>query len=72
MILLCNFGTSWHVAHATISSPYRAFSKDKIHADLGVHVGLNSVNITLRTNPKYHSKYDEINYNERFYWIGRK
>lgn len=46
--LVANFGTSWHVAQASISSPYRAFSKEKIFANIGVRVGLQSVNITLK------------------------
>ena len=107
--LVANCGTSWHVANASISSPYRAFSKEKIFANIGVKVGLQSVNITLRgecywqlmasmiTNDSrlplltslssplcaslgtfasiatpIHRRNEEINYNERFYWIGRK
>lgn len=42
------FGSSWHVANSAIISSYRAFSKEKIQADLGVHVGLRHVNITLQ------------------------
>lgn len=106
VILVTNFGTSWHSATASISSPYRAFSKDKIQAELGVRVGLLSVNITLKAlsssssstqsifhNSKYlnqqlnhhhhhlhdnphnhhhhHYSLSDINFNERFYWIGR-
>ena len=43
-----NCGTNWHVAEASIASPYRAFSKEKIFANIGVHIGLDSANITLR------------------------
>lgn len=68
IILVSNFGTNWHVANANISSPYRAFSKEKIFANIGVCVGLQSVNITLQALP-FHQRSDEINYNERFYWI---
>lgn len=46
--IVSNYGTDWHVAQATISSPYRAFSKEKISANVGVKIGLNSVNITLQ------------------------
>ncbi|XP_013789395.2 dual oxidase maturation factor 1-like, partial [Limulus polyphemus] len=69
VILISNHGSDWHVAQATVSSLHRTFSKDKIDTELGVHIGLNSVNITLQTasltNPQ-----EEINYNERFNWIG--
>ncbi|KAJ6225471.1 hypothetical protein RDWZM_004016 [Blomia tropicalis] len=67
--VLSNCGTNWHVAEASIASPYRAFSKEKIFANIGVHIGLDSANITLRALP-IHQRYEDINYNERFYWIG--
>ncbi|KAH9391266.1 hypothetical protein TYRP_006865 [Tyrophagus putrescentiae] len=69
VILLSNCGTNWHVASASIASPYRAFSREKIFADVGVHIGLDSVNITLKALP-IHPRAADINYNERFYWIG--
>ncbi|RWS21638.1 dual oxidase maturation factor 1-like protein [Leptotrombidium deliense] len=71
VILVANFGTNWHVAEANISSPYRAFSKEKISAKVAVKVGLQSVNITLKANA-VHKNHEDINYNERFFWIGRK
>lgn len=40
--------SSWHVGRTTISSTYRAFSKEKINATLGVFIGLKHVNITLK------------------------
>ncbi|CAL1286667.1 unnamed protein product [Larinioides sclopetarius] len=69
VILISNYGTEWHVASATISSPYKAFSREKIYADVGVKIGLNSVNITLRAAP-IHKRSEDINYNERFRWVG--
>lgn len=45
---VANYGTSWHVAGGQIASPYRAFSREKIFADVGVHIGLDNVNITLK------------------------
>lgn len=66
IILTSVLGTDWQRAHATISSPYRAFSRERISADLSVKIGLKSVNITLRAHN------DDINYNERFYWIERE
>ncbi|XP_054715837.1 dual oxidase maturation factor 2-like [Uloborus diversus] len=69
VILISNYGTEWHVAQATISSPYRAFSKEKISANVGVKIGLNSVNITLQALA-IHKRSEDINYNERFRWVG--
>ena len=36
---------------------------------LGVHIGLNSVNVTLKAMPIYNQSSD-IDYNERFHWVG--
>ncbi|XP_075744039.1 dual oxidase maturation factor 2 isoform X3 [Rhipicephalus microplus] len=67
VVLTCIYGSDWHVASAVVSSPYRAFSADRISARVGVHIGLNSVNITLFGMPRY-SKKEEINFNERLTW----
>ncbi|GIY76086.1 dual oxidase maturation factor 1 [Caerostris darwini] len=64
-----NYGTEWHVAQATISSHYKAFSREKIYADVAVKIGLNSVNITLQAT-SIHKRSEDINYNERFRWVG--
>jgi len=69
-ILLLANGTDWHVAKARILSPYRAFSHDKLYADLGVHMGLNSVNVSLKAIPVVNQTTLGIDYNERFYWTG--
>ncbi|XP_071034866.1 dual oxidase maturation factor 1 isoform X4 [Parasteatoda tepidariorum] len=68
-ILLTNYGTDWHVSEASISSPYRAFSREKLFADISVRIGLSSVNVTLQAKP-IHKNSDDINYNERFGWMG--
>ena len=43
-----NIGSEWHVGVKQITSAYRAFSSEKIAADLGVHIGFNHVNISMR------------------------
>jgi dual oxidase maturation factor 1 len=73
VILSSLFGTNWHVAEATISSPYRAFSREKIYAKVVVRVGMQSVNISLQALARFQNAHsEEINFNERFYWIDRK
>ena len=62
-------GSAWHTAEVEISSAYRAFSKEKVMGTLGVNIGLNSVNVTLKALPIYNQSSD-IDYNERFHWIG--
>lgn len=41
-------GSEWHTGEQQIMSTYRAFSSEKIVARLGVHIGFNHVNVTLR------------------------
>jgi len=62
-------GSAWHTADVEISSAYRAFSKEKVMGTLGVNIGLNSVNVTLKALPIYNQSSD-IDYNERFHWVG--
>lgn len=47
-IFVSLFGSNWHIGRATVTSSYRAFTREKIVADLGVYVGLNHVNVTLQ------------------------
>ena len=46
---VCNFGQEWEVAHIHTKTPYRAGLKREIEADIGVKIGLRSVNITLKS-----------------------
>ncbi|XP_065160807.1 dual oxidase maturation factor 1 isoform X2 [Atheta coriaria] len=68
-ILVSLFGSGWHVGHASIVSSYKAFSKEKVVADIGVYVGLNHVNITLQATPALNASSSDIDFNERFYWL---
>lgn len=67
-ILLGVYGSSWHVGHATIDSYYRSFSVERVKARVGVHVGLNSVNVTYVAIPEGNETSRDINYNEEFSW----
>jgi hypothetical protein len=68
-VLVGQHGSAWHTAEAEVSTAYRAFSKEKVMADLGINIGLNAVNVSLRALP-VHNQSSSIDYNERFYWIG--
>jgi len=68
-ILVGQHGSAWHTAEVEISSAYRAFSKEKVMGTLGVHIGLNSVNVTLKAMP-VNNQSSDIDYNERFHWTG--
>ncbi|XP_022094628.1 dual oxidase maturation factor 1-like isoform X1 [Acanthaster planci] len=74
-ILLSAWGQEWEKAeiHETHTA-YKAFYSEEIVADIGVKIGLNSVNITLKApdgNITTHPD-EKINYNERFnFWGGQ-
>ncbi|XP_018325914.1 dual oxidase maturation factor 1 [Agrilus planipennis] len=66
-ILVSLYGSGWHVGKTSIISTYRAFSREKVAADLGVYIGLNHVNVTLQASPASNWTSD-IEFNERFDW----
>ncbi|KAI4469877.1 dual oxidase 2 [Holotrichia oblita] len=80
-ILVSIFGSTWHVGSQSIVSSYKAFSKEKVQANLNVYVGLQHVNITLRGMHSNvviiellfcfliaHNWTTDVDFNERFYW----
>lgn len=71
VIMITKLGSSWHIGRTRISSTYSALSRELITADLGVYIGLDHVNITLRAVPYDNSSLvEDIDYNERFNWHG--
>ncbi|EDV57982.1 dual oxidase maturation factor 1 isoform X2 [Drosophila erecta] len=70
VILITRLGSAWHVAHATIIAPYKAFSREKLPAHIGTHIGLMHVNVTLTAIPIGNWTPPDIDYNERFTWEG--
>ncbi|XP_066961164.1 dual oxidase maturation factor 1-like isoform X2 [Macrobrachium rosenbergii] len=71
-IMLCNFGQDWEVGFIRTRTPYKAGTADQIDAEIGVRLGLRSVNITLKGKPQNESSSlagETINYNERFSWV---
>ncbi|XP_021948570.1 uncharacterized protein LOC110846211 isoform X2 [Folsomia candida] len=82
-ILVSKYGSAWHVADTSIMSYYRAFSREKLAADIGVHIGLMHFNVTLQDiylsgtvlsslnlNDSLVNTglLEDIDYNERFHW----
>ncbi|XP_065565823.1 uncharacterized protein LOC136030681 isoform X1 [Artemia franciscana] len=68
VLLLGLCGSSWHVAENSITSSYRSFSNEKVMAIMNVQIGLDHVNITLRSYEN-ETNSEKINFNERFHWI---
>ncbi|KAJ8002560.1 hypothetical protein DPEC_G00160170 [Dallia pectoralis] len=67
VIVALNFTSDWAEAQASTSTTYKSFSSEEVDAELGLHVGLYGINITLRGNP-VNQLNETINYNEMFKW----
>ncbi|XP_077997408.1 dual oxidase maturation factor 1-like [Glandiceps talaboti] len=66
-IIIAIFGQEWEVSKIRTQTEYKAGTDQDIEAEVGVKIGLQSVNITLKGTPE--NQLDEqINYNERFAW----
>lgn len=68
VILITRLGSAWHVASTTVVAPYKAFSREKIPARIGAHIGLMHVNVTLTALPVGNETVRDIDFNERFSW----
>lgn len=53
-----------------VVAPYKAFSREKLPARIGAHIGLMHVNITLCALPIGNWTSPDIDFNERFHWNG--
>lgn len=51
----------------TANTSYKSFSRALVNMDIGLHIGLAGVNVTLVGNPVYQLN-ETINYNEHFAW----
>ncbi|XP_077174276.1 dual oxidase maturation factor 2 isoform X2 [Paroedura picta] len=68
VIVAVNFTSDWESGQVTANTTYKSFSLDVVHADVGVHIGLGGVNITLVGKPVEQLN-ETINYNEYFSWV---
>uniref|UniRef100_A0A8C0ERX1 DOXA1 factor n=1 Tax=Bubo bubo TaxID=30461 RepID=A0A8C0ERX1_BUBBB len=67
VIVAVQFTGDWETGWVKANTSYKSFSCALVKADIGLHVGLAGVNITLMGNPV--SQINEtINYNEHFAW----
>ncbi|XP_065415712.1 dual oxidase maturation factor 1-like [Chrysemys picta bellii] len=67
VILSVNFTRDWEIGWVTANTSYKSFSCAMVNADIGLHIGLSGVNITLVGNPVNQIN-ETINYNEYFAW----
>ncbi|NXQ34188.1 DOXA1 factor, partial [Alaudala cheleensis] len=67
VILTVQFTRDWETGWVQANTSYKSFSPVQVNADIGLHIGLAGLNITLRGNPVNQIN-ETINYNEHFPW----
>nr|XP_061825720.1 dual oxidase maturation factor 1-like isoform X1 [Nerophis lumbriciformis] len=67
VIVALNFTDNWAEARMTTNATYKSFSNAVVHAEIGLHVGLYGINVTLKGNPVVQFN-ETIDYNEMFTW----
>ncbi|XP_069723310.1 dual oxidase maturation factor 2 isoform X1 [Phaenicophaeus curvirostris] len=67
VIVTVQFTGDWETGWVTANTSYKSFSRALVSADIGLHIGLAGVNVTLRGNP-VNQVNETINYNEYFSW----
>ncbi|XP_010011677.1 PREDICTED: dual oxidase maturation factor 1 [Nestor notabilis] len=67
VVLTTQFTRDWETGWVTANTSYKSFSCALVNVDIGLHIGLAGVNVTLVGNP-VHQLNETINYNEQFAW----
>lgn len=62
-----HFSAEWFVGSVHTNTSYKAFSAERVQAQVGLHVGLEGINITLTGIPVLQLN-ETIDYNEQFHW----
>ncbi|NXT99229.1 DOXA1 factor, partial [Buphagus erythrorhynchus] len=61
------FTRDWETGWVQANTSYKSFSPVQVNIDIGLHIGLAGVNVTLKGNPVNQIN-ETINYNEHFPW----
>ncbi|NWQ84671.1 DOXA1 factor, partial [Columbina picui] len=67
VVLSVQFSRDWETGWVMANTSYKSFSRALVKVDIGLHVGLAGVNVTLVGNP-VNQVNETINYNEHFAW----
>ncbi|NXG16773.1 DOXA1 factor, partial [Grallaria varia] len=67
VVLTIQFTRDWETGWVQANTSYKSFSHAVVNVDIGLHIGLDGVNITLKGNPVNQIN-ETINYNEHFSW----
>ncbi|NXY13346.1 DOXA1 factor, partial [Atrichornis clamosus] len=67
VVLTVQFTRDWETGWVQANTSYKSFSHVQVNVDIGLHVGLTGVNVTLRGIPVNQIN-ETIDYNEHFPW----
>jgi len=67
VIMVCNFGKEWQRGSVITTTQYSPSNPVQIQAEIGLHIGLRGINVTLVGQPINQAN-ETINYNEVFSW----
>ncbi|NXJ82002.1 DOXA1 factor, partial [Trogon melanurus] len=67
VVLTVQFTRDWETGWVTANTSYKSFSHVVVDANIGLHIGLAGMNVTLVGNPVNQAN-ETINYNEHFAW----
>uniref|UniRef100_K7GFM4 Dual oxidase maturation factor 2 n=1 Tax=Pelodiscus sinensis TaxID=13735 RepID=K7GFM4_PELSI len=67
VIVAVQFTGDWETGWVRANTSYKSFSNAVVNADVGLHVGLGGINVTLVGNPVNQIN-ETISYNEHFAW----
>lgn len=67
VIVAVQFTGDWETGWVKVNTSYKSFSHVLVNVDVGLHVGLAGVNVTLMGNP-VNQVNETIDYNEHFAW----
>ncbi|OPJ85907.1 dual oxidase maturation factor 1 [Patagioenas fasciata monilis] len=67
VVLSVQFSRDWETGWVVANTSYKSFSRALVKVDIGLHIGLAGVNVTLVGNP-VNQVNETINYNEHFAW----
>ncbi|XP_028814631.1 dual oxidase maturation factor 1 [Denticeps clupeoides] len=70
VIVALNFTGDWAEGILRANATYKSFSSAVVSAEVGLHVGLGGINITLKGHPVRQLN-ETIDYNEMFQWTGK-
>lgn len=63
-----NFTSDWAEARMTTNATYKSFSNVVVNAEIGLHVGLYGINVTLKGESQFLLFCAELMYNSLSYW----